>query len=458
MRRTSLFVFLLLLVVAGVFGGLPFWFGMQAETAYSEVMQRITKAKDGEVTVSQSEYVRGWFSSSADMTLASTSFPVSITISSKIHHGPFPRIEEFVFEFEPMMALVKSQIAVSLMKDLPPINAQTAIALDGASRTQLTLAAHKTPWGDLQWKAISGEIALSADRKQSKTDLQVPEISVSSPLGGKQVLSNLSIGVNEQEHASGTNLIDASLSVDKIGALGEKPLLEGLRTTIKNDVGSGGLLTIHLTTDLRTVNDGDANHGPGQLALQLRKLDLAALSAYQSQMRDLRKQKNPEQMAMASMGKFMELIANLSKKAPELELTKFSFKTGGGEIVGKAKFVLDGSNLNLSENPMLFVAALQGDAEFKVPAGAVKLRAEKTIRTRLEMYKQTGMLKPDEAAKLTSERIGAIVEQALPAETKKAAESMRLVPDGENYTFTLALKQGQLTINDKPVETPRLPL
>lgn len=455
MRRTSLFL-LLLLAVAGVFGGLPFWFGMQAETAYSDVMQRIANTKDGEVTVSQSEYVRGWFSSSADMTLTSTSFPVSVTVSSKIYHGPFPRIEEF--EFEPMMALIKSQVGVSTVKDLPPINAQTAFALDGASHTQLTLAAHKTPWGDLQWQDISGEITISADRKQSKTNLQIPEISVTSPLGGKQVISNLRLSGSEQEHASGTSLVDSILSIDKVGALGEKPLLEGLRVTLKNDVGGGGLLTLHLSADLRTVSDGDTSHGPGQMALQLRKLDLAALNAYQAQMRDLRKQKNPEQAAMASMGKVMELVANLSKKAPELELTKFSFKSGGGEIVGQAKFVLDGSNLNLSENPMLFVVALQGDAEFKLPAGVVKLRAEKAIRSRLEMYKQTGTLKPEESAKLTSERIKAIVEQALPEETKKTAESMRLVPDGEGYKFTLALKQGQLTINGSPVETPRLPL
>jgi hypothetical protein len=175
-------------------------------------------------------------------------------------------------------------------------------------------------------------------------------------------------------------------------------------------------------------------------------------------MRDLKKQKNPEQAGMASMGKLMELIASLSKKTPELELTKFSFKTGGGEIVGMARFVLDGTNLNLTENPMLFVAALQGDAELKVPAAAVKQRAEKAIRGQLELYKQTGMLKPDEAARLTPQRIAAIVAQALPAETKKTAESLQLVADGEDYKFTLALKQGQLTINDKPVDTPRLPL
>ncbi len=456
MRRASLFLFVLLIAAAGVFAGLPYWFGMQAETAYSEVMQRLTKAKTGEVTVSQSEYIRGWFSSTADMTLISASLPISITISSKIHHGPFPRIEEL--EFEPMMALVTSHIGIPLLKDLPPINAQTSIAFDGASRTQLTLAAHKTPWGDMEWKAVSGEITVSADRQKSKSNLQVPEISITSPLGGKQVLTKLSISVDEQEHASGTSLVDSTLNIDKIGALGEKPLLEGLRVTLKNDIGSGNLLTIHFNADVRAIRDGDASHGPGQLALQLRKLDLAALNTYQTQMRDLKKQKNPQQTAMASMGKLMELLANLAKKAPELELTKFSFKTGGGEIGGRAKFVLDGSNPNLVENPMLLVSALQGDAEFKVPAGMVKMRAEKAIRGQLDVYKLEGKLSAAEAGKLTTERVAAIVEQALPQEIKKTAEAMQLVSAGSDYKFTLAFKQGQLTINDKPFDKPlRLP-
>ena len=456
MRRASLSLFVLLIAAAGVFGGLPYWFGMQAETAYTEVMQRITKAKDGEVTVSQSGYVRGWFSSTADMTLTSASFPISITVSSRIHHGPFPRIDEF--QFEPMMALVKSHIGIPLFKDLPPINAQTSIAFDGASRTQVALAAHKIPWGGMEWKAVSGEITVSADRKKSKSNLQVPEISVTSPLGGKQVLTKLSIGVDEQEHASGVSLVDSTLSIDKIGAVGDKPFFEGLRVALKNDIGSGNLLNIHFNADVRAIRDGDASQGPGQLAMQIRKIDLGALNAYQTQMRDIKKQKNPEQTAMASMGKLMELLANLAKKAPELELTKFSFKTGGGEITGLAKFVLDGSNLNLVENPMLLVAALQGDAEFKVPAGVVKMRAEKAIHSQLDVYKLEGKISAAEAGKLTTERVAAIVEQALPKEIGKTAESMQLVPDGPDYKFSLAFKQGQLTINDKPFDKPlRLP-
>jgi len=456
-RRASLFLFVLLLAAAGIFGGLTFWLGMQAETAYTEVMQRITKAKDGEVTVSRSEYLRGWFSSTADMTLTSTSFPIiSITISSKIHHGPFPRIEEL--QFEPMMALVKSQIGVPLFKDLPPINAQTGIDFDGASRTQLELAAHKTPWGDVQWRAITGQIAVSADRKKSKSDFQVAEIGVTSPLGGKQALTKLAISVDEQEHASGMSVVDSSLSIDKIGAVGDKPILEGLRVVLKNDIGDGNLLTIHFNADVRAIRDGDASHGPSQLALQIRRLDLGALTAYQTQMRELKKQKNPEQTMMASMGKLMELLANLAKKAPELELTKFSFKTGGGEITGKAKFVLDGANLNLVENPMLLVTALQGDAEFKLPAGVVKMRAEKAVRGRLEAYKREGQLSTAEAERLTPERVTAIVEQALPKELPETAEAMSLVPDGADYKFTLAFKQGLLTVNDKPFDKPlRLP-
>lgn len=456
MRRTGPIVVVLLLLV-GALAGLPYWFGMQTETAYNEVMQRITKTKDGEVGISKSQYERGWFSSTAEMTLVSNSLPISVVIVSKIHHGPFPQFEELTFE--PMMAFIKSQISIPDLKSLPPIDAQTVFAFDGASRTQATLAAHKTPWGDVEWKPVSAEIAISADRKKSKSSLSAPEIGMTTPFG-KPTITKLAINVDEQEHGSGASLVDFSMDIDKLGMGGDKPGygMDGLHVSVKNDIGSGNLLNINFNTNVRAVRDGDGSHCPGAVSVQVRKLDMAALSAYQAQMRELKKQKNPEKTVMASMGKLMELLATLAKKAPEFELSKFSLKTGGGEITGKAKFVLNGGELNLVENPALFVTALQGDAEFKLPAGVVKQRAEKAIRTRLENYKVEGKLTAAETERLTPERMTAIVEQALPKEMQTTAEALSLVPDGPDYKFTLAFKQGQLTINDKPFDKPlRLP-
>lgn len=455
MRRTGLFVVLLILV--GALAGLPYWFGMQAETAYNEVVQRITKTKDGEVSISKSQYERGWLSSTAETTLASNSFPITVAIVSKIHHGPFPQIENL--SFEPMMASIKSRISIAEFKTLPPIDGQTVIAFDGSSRTTVALPAYKTPWGDVEWKAISGEIAVSADRKKSKSSLLVPEISMTTPFG-RPAITKLAINVDEQEHSSGASLVDFSMTIDKLGMGGDKAGsgMDGLSVSVKNDIGSGNLLNINFNTNVRTFRDGDTSHGPGALAVQFRKIDMAALSAYQTKMRELKKQKNPEKTVLASMGKFMELLSGLAKKAPEFELSKFSLKTGGGEITGKAKFVLNGGDQNLAENPALFVTALQGDAEFKLPAGVVKQRAEKAIRDRLEVYKLEGKLSAAEVERLTPERMTAIIEQALPKEMQETAESLWLVPEGSDYKFTLAFQQGRLTINDKPFDKPlRLP-
>jgi len=446
-----------LLILVGALAGLPYWFGMQAETAYNEVVQRITKTKDGEVGISKSQYERGWLSSTAETTLASNSFPITVAIVSKIHHGPFPQIENL--SFEPMMASIKSRISIAEFKTLPPIDGQTVIAFDGSSRTLVALPAYKTPWGDVEWKAISGEIAVSADRKKSKSSFLAPEISMTTPFG-RPAITKLAINVNEQEHSSGASLVDFSMTIDKLGMGGGKPGtgMDGLSVSVKNEIGSGNLLNINFNTNVRTFRDGEASHGPGALAVQLRKIDMAALSAYQTKMRELKKQKNPEKTVLASMGKFMELLAGLAKKAPEFELSKFSLKTGGGEITGKAKFVLNGGDQNLVENPALFVTALQGDAEFKLPAGVVKQRAEKAIRDRLEVYKLEGKLSAAEVERLTPERMTAIIEQALPKEMQETAESLWLVPDGPDYKFTLAFQQGRLTINDKPFDKPlRLP-
>ena len=89
------------------------------------------------------------------------------------------------------------------------------------------------------------------------------------------------------------------------------------------------------------------------------------------------------------------LIASLSKNAPELEVTKLSFKAREGELTGTAKLVLDGSKLNVAENMMLLLRALQGDAELSIPPSMVKAILTPRIRSDIENYKQRAVTEHD---------------------------------------------------------------
>jgi hypothetical protein len=157
------------------------------------------------------------------------------------------------------------------------------------------------------------------------------------------------------------------------------------------------------------------------------------------------------------LGKSLELLGNLAKKSPELEITKLSFKTADGEVTGKAKFVLDGSQLDVSGNPMLMLKALSGEGELSLPESLVRLLAIPDVKRDIEALKESGKLKKDEIAKLTPKRIELITQQALkelPQYKDSVISKLKLVPDGPNYKIVAALKSGQLTVNNEPLQMP----
>jgi hypothetical protein len=152
----------------------------------------------------------------------------------------------------------------------------------------------------------------------------------------------------------------------------------------------------------------------------------------------------------------MKLIASLSKSAPELEVTKLSFKAREGELTGKAKLVLDGSKLNVAENMMLLLRALQGDAELSIPPSMVKAILTPLIRSDIENYKQRGILSQREANQLTPDVMSRIVDEVYPSYLNKNSFTKLLIPSGAYYTITASFRQGKFLVNNRPLGRPLL--
>jgi hypothetical protein len=252
-----------------------------------------------------------------------------------------------------------------------------------------------------------------------------------------------------------------ALGVDKLvmdeRKKGESISLDGMRLS-SNTQEAGGNLNSTLTFQFRAMESGGSKQGAAQINLQLRKLDVASLVKFQNEVRALRKQRlPPEQVNTMMLGKTLELLGELAKKSPELEVTKLSFKAEDGEVTGKAKFVLDGSQLDVSGNPMLMLKALSGEGEINLPDSIVRLLAEPDVKRDLEVLKTSGKLSEQEIAKLTPKRIAAITTQAikeLPQYRENVVSRLKLVADGPNYKIVAALKDGQLRVNNEPLQLP----
>lgn len=468
MKKIFTFFIVVVVVVILAAAALPYWFGMQAEEAHNAMLQKITEG--GELTVTNSSFQRGWFESTADATFGITDLPgASLSVLHRVSHGPLPLDDDF--QLMPLLARLKSQISISLpggVVKLPPMNGKTTVYLAGNSVTRLEMEPYKKagpkageaePF-ELEWKGLSGEFDLSADYKNLKGEMNAPLLQFAFK-NGSFSMNKLHLNMDTQESASGLDTGSMTFSVDKLSmddkAKGEQIGIEGLRLSTSTQEAAGNVNST-LTFQFRGLEAGGAKQGAGQIGMQLRKLDVATLVKFQKEVRDLRKQKlPPEQVNMMVLGKTMELLGQLAKKSPELEITKLSFKAEDGEVTGRAKFVLDGSQLDVSGNPMLMLKALSGEGEISLPDSIVRLLAEPDVRRDIEALKNSGKLSEKEIAKLTPKRLAAITTQALrdlPQYKDNVITRLRLVKDGPNFRIVAALKDGQLRVNNEPLQLP----
>lgn len=460
MNKTAIVVLAVLVVLLAAAAGLPYWFGMQAEAAYQAMIAEITQG--GDVTVTSNNFQRGWLESTADTTFTVAGSPITITMLNRISHGPLPIDDDF--QFQPVLARVRTDMSIGLpagIVKLPPIKAKTTVYLAGNSTSHIEMTPAKQALpdnGSVDWKGLSGDIDTSADFKSSKGQISAPGLALVFANGSLN-LERMKLTQDMQRSASGFNTGTANLSVDKVAVDGTtgKVTIDGLALNT-NTQETGGNLNSSFTVQFKEAASADSRQGPGQIGVQVRKLDVATLVKFRKEMQELRKQKMPpEQVNMMMLGKSLDLLGQLAKKSPELEITKLSFKTADGEVTGKAKFVLDGTQLDVKGNPMLMLKALSGEGEVSLPDSLVRLLAAPDVKRDIEALKTSGKLKKDEIAKLTPKRIEMITKEALkelPQYRDSAISKFKLVPDGPNYKILAAFKDGQLTVNNEPVPMP----
>jgi uncharacterized protein YdgA (DUF945 family) len=275
----------------------------------------------------------------------------------------------------------------------------------------------------------------------------------------KDAQKTLSVGrmtANADLHAgsNGYFLGTASIAIDRATAPALGASLAGLRliTTTRE---TGKLLNTSARYELREFKLRDAVYGPASVALELRKLDAAALMKLQKTLNAAHKPGVPPQQAtLMAMGHLLNLVGTLAKSAPELEITQLSVRTPAGEIRGGAKFVLNGAKMDVAANPMLLVNAFGGDAELTVAGGVIDALARQQAQMEFEQLKASGQLDATEIARLTPQKVALILDQALPARARALAARLQLVRQGTDYRIKASIRQGRLLVNGQPMQVP----
>jgi len=450
-------LFILLLLVLAMVATLPFWFGMEVEKTYNNGIRQFSGRG---IALTSVNYRRGWFISSAETTIVFPGLPFTFSAAHRISHGPFAldRILSGEYQFKPVQAVIKSQVSFvplegssAAANPSPPLEADTIINIQGDGETRLRLANFKNTLanGDVfECKEASGTVAFNSDWKKLQVNLRLPEVSLKTQKNNF-ILSKLGADSDLQEGIAGYMFGTNSFQIEKM-TFAENNVLEGLRiSTSAREAGTN--VDLAMQYFLKGVTFAGETYGPAQVAVEIRKLDAATLVKLDSAINEIYKKQPPEaQAGMMLTGKMLEIIADLAKKNPEMEITKFNFKTQQGEITGKVKFALDGANINAKENPLLLINALSGEGEISVPASIIEALAKKQIQQEIERLKNSGKLTKRELEKLTPEKISAITAQLAPQRAQELAAKLQFLPNGASFQANAALKRGQLFINNQP--------
>ncbi|MFQ5935946.1 MAG: DUF945 family protein, partial [Acidiferrobacterales bacterium] len=303
---------------------------------------------------------------------------------------------------------------------------------------------------------MKGTLAFREGGKKVDLELRVPSISLKTP-ASEFSLKKLIYRFGSGGGPAGYMFGNSTLNVSKL-RLGPDLDIRGLTLTTKARP-KGANVTTTVDYKVKQIKSGVDEYGPGRLTVVLRKLDAKALQRFNNKLNQISRRGLPEEQASMMMAaEMMKLVATLSKKAPELEVTRLSFKTKEGELTGEAKVVLDGSNLDIAANPFLILRGLSGDAELSVPPSMVKAILAPSIRQDVEAYKRRGVLSPQEAAKLTPAVMSRIVEDAYPSYMARNGFTKLLVPDGSVYRITASFRNGSFLVNGEPVRQPLIQL
>jgi uncharacterized protein YdgA (DUF945 family) len=464
-KITSVLGFTLIALVVLAVVVLPYWFGMEAEKSYRAMLEQMSSGSG--LLFTGKNYQRGWLSSTAETVVRHPHIPFELTAKHRISHGPLPldRMLQGDWRLTPVQARIASEITLAtagkqMPLDLPLLSTETTFRLngDGAMHAGIPpLRTTGTQGGTIDWRGMSADMTFDRAWRKIRFDALMPSLTITTAGQlGDMTLSKLSLHSDTQVGIAGYSFGDASLNIGRLefDNADVHVYFKGFAlSSTARPAGDNVSLIIRYTFDESQV--AEERFGPGQLVIEARNLDAAALVKFKDEIDALtRGDLPPPQMGMIVAGKAMELIAVLSKKAPEVEITRFSFKTREGEINGKGKFVLDGRKRDIARNPMQMLTAFAGDFELALPAAVLKRLFTPQIRQDIAAYRQSGALTADDMARLSPEVLAVIVDRAFPQYLARNEFTRLLVEENGVYKLKLVIRQGQLLINGKPWHVP----
>jgi uncharacterized protein YdgA (DUF945 family) len=480
-KKTLIFVLILLLVGAALFGVSAYWFGMQAEHQYNAALRQ--GSQWGYVKFTNEAYKRGFFSSRARTVIEvqepasaqeekKESEPFRVTLAQEINHGPliFEKSADGQSHLKPAMAAIETTVVLkpetrkflqdTVGKSFDPstIKAHTSFDFSGGGESRLMVPAFEQTaqakeGGSVKWEKLEAQLYFTNGFKSFKGSVSAPGIYISDQTA-KFVAKSFGSTFDFHEGIDGLLFGDASWGLAKFEYTDEnsKDLkhfsLAGLsiKTSTK---AAGDNVESSLGIGFDQAMADDAQYGPAILSLELRNLDAASLAKLKQMIRQTHQtsaQQLGQQTDQLAVAKYMEILPGLLKKSPEVELREVSLKSSKGDFQGKAKIAIDGTKSEAAANPFMILNALAIQAEVNITDALL----EGIVESKNEQQIADGRAKANEepcsredlealAAAKTREQLDGLVAQHI------------LVHEDGKYKANASYQKGEAKLNGQPL-------
>lgn len=355
-------------VLAAAVAGLFWVLGGQAERLYRDALGGLSAQG---LSLVDSRYERGWFSSSATADLVLTTPPGGsppaegprLHVASRIDHGPWSLAAPRLL---PAAAVVDSRVELPVPGlDLPPLLLATVIELDGSGVTRLRLPPERGT--GLEVAEGRGEVRFARGRASGWFEL--PALDLTADVGVRIALRGLRTESAGTRWIGGLFAGNGSLTLTelRVQAPGGELIASGIAITAEN-VPDAGLMKARAEYRAEGLEVNGAQYAPSLLSISVSRLPGDELASLQQALWEASAEPVTGPMASVALGAVLAShLPRLLAADPGLALDRLEVTTPWGRVEGHLTLSTRGLTREVLERPGAWTAHIVGDAEIGLP-------------------------------------------------------------------------------------------
>ena len=452
-----LFVFALIVISLT-----PLALGFKIKSDYSTLINEFSEMS--QVKIELIGYEQGLYSSDAVLAVSLPNLPEQLHFKENIIHGPvyLGLISQGKSPF--VAAVVKGQLDVSasqqelvqkIFSGNNPLVYQATIDFSGDLSAQLFMPSVDASFEDefgpvhIQSAGVIMNQHYSSVTGLMNGDMKMPVFKVKSEVLAMNADSitlsfSGSMGGNDimiGDSVVSMNLLDIDSGDDQFA----------LRDLVVRSVTSenAGLINSNSRVEAREMLASNQKFGPLVLNMSVNGINAESLNQLQDIQSELDEKLQqgipPEQVNAMMTGQIMGIMPDLIKQA-EIKVNPLSINSELGKLEADLDFTLEGIDSDTPADPMFLLGAISLDLNFSVDEALLK----QFVSWELENNQQLDASMDSEKTKKSAADVP--LEQKVSENIQGMVDENWLVMNEGVYLSRISMHQGELVINDKPVD------